>query len=88
MTEPIYVGQTFRATASELVDAAGVTLTTPVVTITITDPDDDVTVGTVVPSGSTYYAEFEADRRGIHTIVARAVAGGGTWIDKTEVTIS
>jgi len=85
---PIWVGQTLRATASDLVDAAGVTLVAPTVTIDLKHPDGTVDSGTVVHVGSTWYAEFAPLIDGEYVVKAAATSGGGTWKDETRVYVS
>lgn len=75
-------------TVSELVDANGVALSTPTVTISLIKPDRTTESGTVTQDGTTYYSEFESDQYGKHEVVATATAGGTVWKDKVEVLIS
>lgn len=81
------VGQTIRATASVLTDAAGVALVSPTVTISIKDAAEAVTTGTVVQSGSTYYAEFTPTVGGKYVVRAAATAGGSTWKEEESIYI-
>lgn len=78
-------GQTFRVTASNLVDPTGEPLTTPTVTATMTDPAGTVTAPTVTQSGETYYVQVASSVVGKHVIRFTAVSGNGTAKKETAV---
>lgn len=82
---PIYAGQTFRVTISDLADAAGVPLVNPSVAIALLTPDAGTSAGVVTRAGATWWAEFTPAAAGRHVITAEAVAGGTVW--KSEATL-
>ena len=80
-------GQTFRVTASNILDEEGDPLTTPTVVITITDPNGTVTTPTVVQNGSTYYARITSDVAGTHLIAVTATSGSTVAAKEGRVTV-
>lgn len=80
-------GQTFRVTASNLVDAEGDPLTSPTVTATVTDPDGDVTTPSVTQDGTTYYIQTSSSVIGKHVIRFVATAGNGTAKKEAQVQV-